>query len=103
MRGEFPEIELTAEQEAEAAKIEDVLNARGREMNRHLARLLASKPNRELFGETEFQIRSAVHRLGATGVETALAERKKRGTKGPAASVLRAGAMPSFADIVAVE
>jgi hypothetical protein len=78
---EFPEIELTAEQEAEAAKIEAVLNARGRAVNRHMARLLASKPNRELFGETEFQIRDAVHRLGATGIETALAERKKRGTK----------------------
>jgi hypothetical protein len=84
MRGEFPEIELTAEQEAEAARIEEVLNARGREVNRHMARLLASKPNREFFGETEFQIRSAVHRLGATGVEAALSERKKRGIKGRA-------------------
>jgi hypothetical protein len=84
MRREFPEIELTAEQEAEAAKIEEVLNARGRDVNRHIARLLASKPNRALFGETEFQIRSAVHRLGATGIETALAERKKRGIKGRA-------------------
>lgn len=88
---EFPEIELTAEQEADAAKIEAVLNARGREANRHMARLLASKSNRELFGETEFQIRDAVHRLGATGIETALSERKlfavvredaKRGIKG---------------------
>jgi hypothetical protein len=99
MRGEFPEIELTAEQEAEAVKIEDVLNARGREVNRHMARLLASKPNRELFGETEFQIRAAVHRLGATGVETALAERKKRGTKGRASSVPAAAATPSSAAI----
>lgn len=81
MSREFPEIELTAEQEADAAKIEAVLNARGQEVNRHMARLLASKSNRELFGETEFQIRDAVHRLGATGLETALAERKKRGIK----------------------
>jgi hypothetical protein len=103
MRSDFPEIELTAEQEAEAEKIEEMLNARGRDMNRHMARLLASKPNRELFGETEFQVRAAVHRLGAIGVETALAERKKRGTKGPASSARLAAATPSSADIGSVE
>lgn len=103
MRGEFPEIELTAEQEAEAAKIEAVLNARGREVNRHMARLLASKSNRELFGETEFRIRDAVHRLGATGLETALAERKKRGIKGQASSVRRAKTKPSSSAIETAE
>lgn len=103
MRGEFPEIELTAEQAAEAAKIEEVLNARGREVNRHIARLLASKPNRELFGETEFQIRSAVHRLGATGVETALAERKKRGIKDRASSAPAAAGTRSSAGIETAE
>jgi hypothetical protein len=95
MSWEFPEIELTAEQEAEAAKIEAVLTARGREVNRHMARLLASKPNRELFGETEFQIRDAVHRLGATGLETALSERKKRGAKERGSFVRPAGTTPS--------
>lgn len=103
MRGEFPEIELTAEQETEAAKIEEVLNARGRAANRYMARLLASKPNRELFGETEFQIRAAVHRLGAAGVETALAERKKRGTKGRAWSAPAAKATPSSTGIERAE
>ena len=103
MRGEFPEIELTAEQAAEAAKIEDVLNSRGRAVNRHVARLLASKSNRELLGETEFQIRDAVHRLGAAGVETALAERKKRGIKDRASSAPAAEATPSSTGIEPAE
>lgn len=90
----FPEIELTAEQEQEAARIEDVLNAKARLVNRHMARLLAGKGDRELFGETEFQIRDAVHRLGAEGIDAALAERKKGGTKGRAGSAHRAAKTP---------
>jgi hypothetical protein len=46
--------------------------------------LLASKPNRELLGHTEFQIRDACHRIGACAVDAALEERKKGGTKGRA-------------------
>jgi hypothetical protein len=90
MRGEFPTVDLTEEQEAEAARIEDVLNAKARVVNRYMSRLLASKPNRQLFGETEFQIRDAVHRLGADGIDAALEERKKRGIKGRASSAERA-------------
>jgi hypothetical protein len=47
----------------------------------HLARLLASKEDSQLLGRTEFEIRDAVHRLGARALETALNERKKRATK----------------------
>ena len=112
LRGEFLKIELTAEQEAEAVKIEEVLTARGRAVNRHLARLLASQPHRELFGETEFPVRDAVHRLGAAGIDTTLAERKrpssvraaaKRGAKGPVSSAPAAEATPSSTDIEAAE
>lgn len=78
------EVELTAEQEAEAQRIEDILKAGASVEFRRMARLLASKSNRELLGETEFQIRDAVHRLGARGIDTALEERKKRGTEDPA-------------------
>lgn len=95
MEGVFPEIVLSEEQEEEAARIEDILNAKGRVTNKYLARLLASKSNRELFGETEFQIRDAVHRLGAEGLDVALAERKKRGTKDRAASARSAGKTPA--------
>lgn len=98
MREFYPEFELTAEQEAEAACIEDILNASSRATVHYIARLLASKSNRELLGETEFQIRDAVHRLGAEGVDAALAERKKRGTEDRASSVHTAAKTPSFSD-----
>jgi hypothetical protein len=49
-----------------------------------ITRLLVSKRDHELFGETEFQVRDLVHQIGARAIETAVNERKKRGTKGPA-------------------
>jgi hypothetical protein len=47
-------------------------------------RLLVSKQDHELFGETEFQVRDLVHEIGARAIETAVNERKKGGTKGRA-------------------
>lgn len=78
------EFKLTAEQELEAARIEDILKAQAAVEVKRIARLLASRSNRQLFGETEFQIRDAVHRIGARGLEAAVLERKKGGTAGPA-------------------
>jgi hypothetical protein len=88
------EVTLTAEQEVEAARIEDILKARAALEIKHVARLLASKSNRELLGQTEFRVRDAVHRLGAAGIDAALEERKKRGTKGQAVSARTVGKMP---------
>jgi hypothetical protein len=51
---------------------------------RQLTQLLASKPDDKLLGKTEFEVRDAVHRIGAKAIETALNERKKGGIKGPA-------------------
>ena len=50
---------------------------------RGLAELLASKPDRQLLGQTEFEVRDRVHKIGAKALETALDERKKGGTSGP--------------------
>jgi len=75
---------LTPQQEAEAERIEDNLQAAATVEIRQIARLLASKENRHLFGETEFQVRDAVHRIAARGMDAALETRKKRGTKDPA-------------------
>ena len=47
-----------------------------------VARLLASKSNRELFGATEFRVRDVVHRIGARALEATLEERKKGETAG---------------------
>ena len=50
---------------------------------RLLADLLASKPDDQLLGQTEFEVRDLVHKIGATALETALEERKGGDTRAP--------------------
>lgn len=77
-------LQLNAEQEAEAQRIEHAVLQASRADIRAMARLLASKPDRQLLGPTEFEVRDLCHKIGAKAVETALVERKKGGTSGPA-------------------
>jgi hypothetical protein len=51
-----------------------------------LARLMASKDDAHLLGDTEFQVRQRVHDLGAQVLQVALDERKKGGIKVPVAT-----------------
>lgn len=74
---------LTEEQNQEAARIEDIILATARTEARQIAQLLASKSNGELFGQTEFDVRDHVHRIGARAYEAVLEERKKGGTSVP--------------------
>jgi hypothetical protein len=76
--------DLTPDQEAEAQRLFDALQQPFLDEARRLARLLASQPDAHLLGPTEFQVRDRVHRLGAQALQTALNERKKRGTRAPA-------------------
>jgi hypothetical protein len=82
---------LTPEQHAEAQRIYQILRERTDADLRQLAQFLASKPDHQLLGATEFEVRDRVHRLGAQALTTALAERKKRGITGqvPAARAAR--------------
>lgn len=73
------QVELTAEQEAEAQRIEGILRRAVEGDIQQMSRLLASKKDHELFGQTEYQIRDAVHRIGAKALETAANERSKKG------------------------
>lgn len=84
---ELPSIELTDEEADEAERIRDILAAKSAVVVNYISRLLASRENSELFGETEFLVRDAVHRLGAEGFDAALSERKKGGIKVRASSV----------------
>jgi hypothetical protein len=79
------DIDLTPEQEAEARRIYDALKSSADAELLALARLLASKPDHELLGATEFQVRDRVLALGARALEAALAGPKKGGTRAPAA------------------
>ena len=76
--------DLTPEQEAEARRLAELIAAKAHEELLQVMRLLVSKRDDQLFGETEFQVRDLVHRLGAHALETAVNERKKGGTKGRA-------------------
>jgi len=46
---------------------------------RRMAQALASGPDRELFGQKEFELRDRVHSLGAKALEVAADERQKKG------------------------
>jgi hypothetical protein len=78
------DIQLTAEQEAQAQRVAAIISRKFQEEALQMARLMMSKPDAELLGQTEFEIRDRVHRLGAHALETALQERKKGGTTGRA-------------------
>ena len=83
--------DLTADQEADARRIYEALRHSADADLMALARLLASKADGDIFGATEFQVRDAVHRIGAKAIETALEGRKKGGTTAPAAPAPPAG------------
>ena len=74
---------LTPEQAELSDRIYHSLRQAAEADLRHLADLLASKPDRQLLGRTEFEVRDLVHKIGAKALETALDERKKGATKDP--------------------
>lgn len=75
---------LPPEQAARAEQIREALTQAIQTDLDSLAALLASKPDSQLFGQTEFEVRDRVHQIGAKAVETAVNLRKKGGTKAPA-------------------
>lgn len=95
----MPDIILTDEQEQEAARIEEVVRGAALVEIRQACRLLVSRKNREFFGQTEFTLRDALHRIGARVLDAALDERKKRGTRGPVASAPTAAKTLASKDI----
>lgn len=76
------EVVLSPEQEAEAKRVAEIIAAKAAEEALLIARMLVAKEPEELLGQTEFELRDRVHRLGAYALETALRERKKGGTAG---------------------
>ncbi len=64
--------QLSAEQEAEAQRIFQILKNTADDDLLALARLLASKKDRDLLGQTEFEVRDRVHQIGAKAIQTVL-------------------------------
>ena len=78
------DISLTPEQQAEAQSLYEQLRQTFLDEARRFARLMASKPDSQQLGKTEFEVRDQFHRLAAKALEAALDERKKGGTRAPA-------------------
>lgn len=77
-------MDLTAEQEAEALRIYELLKDKVDADLMAMARLLASKDTGEILGRTEFEVRDRAHAVGAKAIESALAGRKKGATSAAA-------------------
>ena len=77
-------VTLTAEQEAEAQRLAEIIGRKAQEEALRMARLLVSKSDAEVFGRTEYELRDSAHRVAAHALEAALRERKKGGTVGRA-------------------
>ena len=73
--------DLTPEQEAHAQELaKTVLKALEGDVLQ-MTRLLASKPDHQVLGQTEFQIRDIVHKIGAKTIQAELESRQKKVTK----------------------
>lgn len=70
---------LDAEREAQAQELAARIRARADSDILALARLLVSKSDAEVFGDTEFEARNIVHHLGAAALEERL--KKNSATK----------------------
>lgn len=67
---------LTEEQEQQAKQLEAKIRLVVDQEIAALARLLVSKAENDLFGQTEFQVRELVLRVGAKAFEEHLREKK---------------------------
>ena len=75
---------LPEEQARRAQQLFESLKAAAEHDLRAVAELLATRPDHQLFGATEFRLRGLVHRLGAKALQSAAEQRKKGGTEVPA-------------------
>ena len=80
---------LNAELEAQAQELAARIRARADDDILALARLLVSKNDAEVFGDTEFEARNIVHHVGAVALEERL--KKSLATKDQASTAQSAG------------
>jgi len=76
--------DLTPGQVAEAERIFQTLHQASEDEHWRIAQLLASRPDAQLLGATEFEVRDLVHETGAKAIQVALDGRKRGGTWGRA-------------------
>ena len=76
-------VELTPEQETEAGQLAQEFHEAAADELLQMARLLVSKDDRHLFGQTEFDLRALLLRVAAK-VYSAHLQKKKGATRAPA-------------------
>jgi hypothetical protein len=87
--------DVTPEQQERAQILaEEGLRAAQDEI-RQMAELLASKPDGQLLGRTEFQIRDLVHKAAARMIQAEIEHRQKKATRAPAPPAPAATKRPS--------
>ena len=69
-------VPLSAEQEAEAQALAQRIRELADEELVQMARFLVSKPDREIFGDTEFELRDIVLKVGAKALQERLRQKK---------------------------
>jgi hypothetical protein len=72
--------ELTPEQEVHAQELAKVVLQAMEQDVLQMTRLLASKPDHHVLGQTEFQVRDLVHQIGAKAIQAELDARQKKVT-----------------------
>lgn len=76
---------MSQEQFEEAQRVFEVTEQAAADERWRMCCLMASKRSGEMLGETEFELRNMVHRIGAITLEAAVDERrKKRDARGAA-------------------
>lgn len=91
----MPDTPLTPDQQREAQQFAALFLRLAQREAERFGELLATRPDNQLLGRTEFDLRRLVHRLGAAFLEAALEERKKGATRGPASSAPTANPTPT--------
>jgi hypothetical protein len=76
---------MTPEAFAEAQRVFEISQKAAEDELWRMACLTASKRDDEMLGETEFQMRDVLLRIGATALEAAVNERRKKGATQEAA------------------
>ena len=79
---------LSGEKEAEAQALAQRIRELADDEIVQMARMLVSKPEREIFGDTEFELRDLVLKVGAKAIEEHLRQKKTATTD--AVSIVRA-------------
>lgn len=90
----MPDTPLTPQQQLEAQQYATLFLQLAQREAQRFGELIATRPDSQLLGRTEFDLRSLVHQLGAAFLQAALEERKKGATPDPASSAHTANPTP---------